>query len=493
MMTLADYLRQWDRRLRLEHSLTWGLRGLAAGLLAAVFIASAARIWPLHALAGLWGATLAPAGLLIALTLVWLWPRPALAQARFFDRCLGLQERISTALEISQGNITLPDWMAQEQLANALHAAQKADPAAALPLRLAPRDWLPAALSLALLAAAIWLPNPMQDILVERAAVRQAIQEQVEELEAIREEIAADPQLSKADREALLEALDGSIERLGIRDLTREEALAELTETGERLRELTSAETEQKAAGLNSAAGGLKDSPITSALAEALLNEDYQLAAAILQDLSNDLGEQLTQELDLAEQLAQAAAELGQSNPELAGQLAQAAQAMPGDIAAAREALAQASQTISQTGRQVAASRAAQQAAGQMVSSGQQVAQAGGQSGQDGQGGEGPAKPAGPMQPDNGPGDGGLREFEPIYAPQRIGGTGGPEMELPQGSDPGELVRELGSNPEIGRSTVPYNQVYVAYADAANQALEEQHIPLGLRGYVRNYFSALEP
>jgi hypothetical protein len=54
-------------------------------------------------------------------------------------------------------------------------------------------------------------------------------------------------------------------------------------------------------------------------------------------------------------------------------------------------------------------------------------------------------------------------------------------------------VRELESDPEIGQSTVPYNLVYATYVDAANQALREQHIPLGLRGYVRDYFSSLEP
>ena len=86
-----------------------------------------------------------------------------------------------------------------------------------------------------------------------------------------------------------------------------------------------------------------------------------------------------------------------------------------------------------------------------------------------------------------------MREFEPIYAPQRLGGEGGPEMELPQGDDPGELIRELPSNPEMGESTVPYNQVYADYVDAANRALGEQHVPLGLRGYVRDYFSSLEP
>jgi len=97
------------------------------------------------------------------------------------------------------------------------------------------------------------------------------------------------------------------------------------------------------------------------------------------------------------------------------------------------------------------------------------------------------------MRSDDRPSDGGLREFEPVYAPGRLGGQGGPEMELPLGSDPGELIRELPSSPEMGQSTVPYNQVYTVYYDAANQALEEQHIPLGLRTYVREYFSSLEP
>ena len=40
---------------------------------------------------------------------------------------------------------------------------------------------------------------------------------------------------------------------------------------------------------------------------------------------------------------------------------------------------------------------------------------------------------------------------------------------------------------------VPYNQVYGQYADAAGQALEESYIPLGMKGYIRHYFGALEP
>jgi hypothetical protein len=41
--------------------------------------------------------------------------------------------------------------------------------------------------------------------------------------------------------------------------------------------------------------------------------------------------------------------------------------------------------------------------------------------------------------------------------------------------------------------TVPYNQVFSDYSNAANQALERDYIPLGLRDVVRDYFSSLEP
>ena len=41
--------------------------------------------------------------------------------------------------------------------------------------------------------------------------------------------------------------------------------------------------------------------------------------------------------------------------------------------------------------------------------------------------------------------------------------------------------------------TVPYNQVYSDYANAANHALDSGYVPLGLRDVVRDYFTSLEP
>ena len=540
MDELLQVLQRWDRRQRSAQSLVWTGRGLAAGLVAALLLALAARIWPLLpvewllALTGIWAAL----GLLAAFLLVWLWPRTPIDQARAFDRRLGLAERVSTALEIRARSLKTTDDLAREQLDDAVHAVRKVDVRAAIPLRWNWRDWAPALFALALVAGAIWLPNPMQAELAERAAVRQALRDEVESLEALREEIAADEQLSEADREALLEALDDSIEELRSGDLSREEALAELNAASERLRSLEDPGAESRSQALAQAGAGMQNSAVTNALGQALNSGDLAAAAELLQDMADEIGETLTreEELELAEQLAEAAAGLASTDPALAGQLAAAAGALEaGDAAAAREALGQASQSTAQAGQQIAGDRAARRAAAQAGSSGQQVAQAGqsasgqgsqsgsgqqgGQSGsqsgsgqngsgqgqQPGQGAgggagrgesagiDGAGNLAGPMDSENGAADGGLRDFESVYAPQRLGGEGGPEMELSTEGDPGELVRELTSNPELGRSSVPYNQVYANYVDAAGQVLDDQNIPLGLRDYVRDYFSSLEP
>ena len=47
--------------------------------------------------------------------------------------------------------------------------------------------------------------------------------------------------------------------------------------------------------------------------------------------------------------------------------------------------------------------------------------------------------------------------------------------------------------PAGGTAGVPYREVYAGYADQASAALEGSYIPLGLKQYVRDYFSSLEP
>ena len=44
-----------------------------------------------------------------------------------------------------------------------------------------------------------------------------------------------------------------------------------------------------------------------------------------------------------------------------------------------------------------------------------------------------------------------------------------------------------------GQVLVPYHEVYYHYLDTANRAMEQSYIPSGLKDYVREYFSRLEP
>lgn len=99
------------------------------------------------------------------------------------------------------------------------------------------------------------------------------------------------------------------------------------------------------------------------------------------------------------------------------------------------------------------------------------------------------------MPTDNAPGDGGEAPYDPVYAPQRIGGEGGDQVDIPGDPGPGQPTGNTGEfadNP-AGESTVPYNEVWADYAEAINQALEGGYIPLSLRDLIHQYFSGLAP
>ena len=79
-----------------------------------------------------------------------------------------------------------------------------------------------------------------------------------------------------------------------------------------------------------------------------------------------------------------------------------------------------------------------------------------------------------------------------------LSGEPGEEVELPAEciADPdlcGELLSENPTPFDDERSVVPYTRVFGDYRDAAYEALDRDYVPLGLKGFVRDYFSSLEP
>jgi hypothetical protein len=512
MNRLTSYLRRWGLWLRLRDSLAWSAWGLVAGLALALALALAARIWPLLTQRPLLliTAALALSATLGGMIAAWLRPRSRHRLARILDLRLGLAERLSTALEIDRRKLRAAPAMAAAQRADTLSAMSRVDIRAALPLQI-PRRASLAALALALvLTASLLLPNPQEGVLAQRRALRQALEEQTEQLETLREEIEQSGALTPQERAALLEALEEAIAALQEGNITPEEAVAVLANTERALSALQDPDAATLRAGLERAAAEMSDSALTQEIADLLAQGDYAAAAAALAAFAGEKGQALTreEELELAEQLAQAAQALADSNPELAEQLAQAAQAIQqGDIAQARQLIRQAAGQLAGAGQRVERQQAVEGALNALQEGREQVAQAGGQPAAGGQlagpgqqGGQGQGQTggqqAGPGQqinPGHSEDSGTGAPYDSVYVPVRVGDEG---IKLNIGR-PGEDGLPTGDTPiplpAGGLAGVPYQEVYAVYAGQAYAALESSYVPLGMRQYVRDYFSSLEP
>jgi hypothetical protein len=80
-----------------------------------------------------------------------------------------------------------------------------------------------------------------------------------------------------------------------------------------------------------------------------------------------------------------------------------------------------------------------------------------------------------------------------VYAPQRVG-SDGTQVVLPDSQ--GQAAPNAQGRPNTapgGSSTVPYEQVYGDYSQAADDAIQTGQVPAEIRDYVRDYFSSLDP
>lgn len=535
---LTSYLNHIHHRRLLRDALLWLPRGVLAGLLLAALLALAARLRPLLDNTQVAYAALALGliGLVAAAAALLLQRRTLLQQARFADRHFGLKERATAAVEIAEGRLQTPPPMAQKQLEDAVRVLQAQDIRAALPLRPARRDWLVLLLALTLLAAAVWLPNPQAQILQQQRALEESIAEQEEAIEELVQEIEANPQLSEEQQEALTEPLRSALEELQSQELTQEEAVAVLSEAEAELRDLQASNSnEALQRELGAASAPLSQTSASQSLGQAMQSGNLAQAGQAANDLADDLP-QLTPEEQaaLSEALQQSAAALAHVDGEISQSLSEAAQALQeGNIEAAQEALRDAAGELQERAQEQAAAQQAAAAAGQLSQGRQEVAQGGsgsesgeGQAGsgegqgpesQDGSGqGQGQGSGSGQGQGEGagsatgsganggvGGGPGGIGgetgHAEEVFVPDfgDLSGQPGEDVELPAEciANPAACGGLLDERPTAfgdEESRVPYNEVFADYRDAAYQALDSEPIPLGMKGYIRDYFSSLE-
>jgi hypothetical protein len=496
---LERLLRRWGLRLRLVGSLRLGMWGAVVGMMVGLLLAGAARLAPLLWRRQLIGSALLAAflGVLGSVIYAWLRPRSLIQLARIFDRRCDLAQRLTTAVELASGRLQTAPAMAAAQRRDTFAAAARVDVQAALPLR-PPRRTLIAFVGLtAALTLLLWLPNPQEAVLEQRAALRAALEEEIEALEAVQERLASDESLTEAEREALLEALEEALSALQAPGATPEEAVAALSEAEQALAPLRDVDAEATRRGLERVASEMEASDLTRDIAEALAAGDYETAAEALAAFSGEAGEALSraEELELGEQLARAAEALQSSNPELAQQFEAAADAIQqGNADAAREALRSASEQLAEAGERTARQAAVEEALSAVQEGREAVSAAadGGapsETGQNGARAEGTASGAAVHSEDAGTG----APYDELYVPERLGDEG-EGVELPREDDDGVPVgTSPGGPPTGGEARVSYREIYNDYAEEAGAALERDYVPLGMKQYVRDYFSALEP
>lgn len=389
---LQWHLRRWNNRLRLTRLFVWVPRGVMVGVIISLAIATASRLYPwfvkdeLIRLSLMIGA----ASTVLSILAVWFWPRPLAKSARHFDQHFGLQERLSTAVELTSGQIDAPQMMIEYQMEDTRRIANGVQAKRYLPVEI---NWPEIAMLLLAvigLILAIALKNPLYDEVREREALDATITQQIQALEQAKNEIESNPNLTEEQKDTLTEPLDEAIETLNQDGISQEEAVAALAEAEQELKDLSSGMSQETQQANQQAGEQLSDSSLTDQVGEQLADNNLSATADELDQLANDLENMTPEEQqEVADQLEQAADALQNTNPAVSQQLQQAADALRnGDIPQAQEALNEAADTLrqqDQANQDNAQAQAANDAANQVEQSRQEVTNQEGEEGQTGE------------------------------------------------------------------------------------------------------------
>ena len=304
-------------------------------------------------------AVICGGGLLVNLLHALLFTRPRLTQARYFDLEFGLQERVSTALELLEGRIQTRPELEAAQIADALAQAEQIDAREKIKLDFRRREWLALLILLAALLMMIALPLLVGEDLIP-AGPSAAVQAAQDDVRDIIESIATDTSLEDIDRQALLNALEIALERLQEQDISDDEAFAAMSQLTSQIEDIENPlqdaiDLDQSA--LEAALEAMENfRPLTGRQEDAAPSESDSTAPSLdeLSQALNELGQEaqaMSQDeaQEAAQALQQAAQELTQMNPELSERLQDMASTLQrNDSQGLQEQLNQAQEQLAQ-------------------------------------------------------------------------------------------------------------------------------------------------
>ncbi|MDQ5825962.1 MAG: hypothetical protein M3441_17340 [Chloroflexota bacterium] len=371
----------WRRALRMSAlSLPFLLIALAAYVAVVRFTLANLPTWPALVVFVSW------------LLIVGLWTRSqpvtSAEAARFIDQSLGLDERVSTSVEL----INAARLVRLQAPPTGVHYALLADTAAALDERL---DSLPGpfrfrwtrvnavavAVAMVALLGAVVVPAQAEFARGERSALAKAVQDQLEQVQVLRAEVEANDQLSTDLKASILQELASLESTLKNSSLDQASAIATLADAEQRLRgmlETPSADFD----GLVAAGRLVWNAALQNLEWEADLSTyttDLGRASEASLFLSENMG-RLTSNAErrVAFSLERASSQASGREPELGADLAQASTAVrTRDYTPAVRALVAASEKFAAANNQRENSVALENVLSQLNKGREQLAQAG--------------------------------------------------------------------------------------------------------------------
>ncbi len=507
--------RLWGSRLVGEFTV-W--LGVGASASAALWGLSRVLVlpWADQAASILWTATV------IGAVGWWAAHRPTSAQAALWaDQRLAGEDRLATAWELSANSGRGP--AARRQVAEAGRWAEGAERARMGGEYPSTKVMALAATAVASAVALALAPSLTDQARAEQLAVRQAVDAEMEVVEALASE-------GPGELPERLGQLAESLESAQ----TLEEAISALSAARLDLKESLSPNRLAENTALEGLATRLSQNPVGR-------GDD---PASQLSDLAASLaGLSSAERQAVAGELAERAADFAGINDELASALADAASALADaasaladdgfDLSRAADALGRSASEVSSARRRAAAAAATAAAAAALAESENRLRNAQGQGGQGPGRGDGPGQGQGSGSGGQGQGSGGGGQGQGAGAGgQGAGGGGqsarsgqgagsltgvgdddpavpprysstvfeppagglGEEVRVPiEGDGPGELAGSAVGPSVANQSLVPYTELLAEYRAAALASLERRPLPSHLTEVVQSYFTELEP
>jgi hypothetical protein len=527
---IMNILRKVRRRVLLKNVIRNCTFGLISAVSLSIIMALISRVIPIYNVyikAGY--ASIAVMLIFLVYSLVTI---PNMKHTAAQVDSFGLKERVSTALEMEKEESIYKELLVEDALSN-LKSLKHKEHITLLPSK---RMLMLIPILALVLFTTVFIPNPMKDIAEKKHELSQYKKEELKKVTKSEKEIKENKKLTEEQKKAMLAKLqqlkkelklakenkevDKSVEKTAKKlDLDKkekltqdikklEEALAQNDKTKELAEALKKNELEKMQKALEELKNSSKsmDAAGKESLKNTLSKAANSVSSSDLKNQINSLNASLSSgdEGAISKSVSDVAGTLkeGMSEEEMNNALAQLQENLQGQQGEGQQQAQGQGQ-----GQGQGTGQGSGQGQGQGQGQGNGNGTGSGQGSGQGQGAGGSGAGSGTSNGDGGvtdygsggiankpPGAGKSKEYEKIFAPDRLGGNGDTsKLTGKNNGNSGNSESYLSTNPNATLGELkPYDQIAGEYTDKAMENINSYEIPDGMMEMIKDYFSSLQ-